>query len=327
MIEPGTRFGPYEVTAALGVGGMGEVYRARDTRLERDVAIKVLPPGLQEDEERRLRFEREARTVSQLNHPHICTLYDVGREGEQHYLVMELLEGESLAERLQKRPLPQHLVLRYGAQVAEALHAAHKQGITHRDLKPANVMITKSGAKLLDFGLAKAAAEGASPIEGLSHGPTEARPLTEKGSILGTFQYMAPEQLEGLEADARTDIFALGSAWRRTRTTDGSRPTTSRASCAGWASPTRRARERRFLSAAASGDQRCGSWRPFSSVSSRAQRGGSWWGAVRPGRAPGFRPSALSSSRAISCQAGDRLSPRTGGAWPMFARAPFGSVT
>ena len=211
MIEPGRRLGPYEIVESIGSGGMGEVFRARDTRLERDVAIKVLPPGMEEDEERRQRFEREARTVSQLNHPHICTLHDVGLEDGQHYLVMELLEGDSLADRLQKGPLPLSQALRFGTQVAEALHAAHRQGITHRDLKPGNVMLTKSGAKLLDFGLARAETDpsvsGAGDTTSL---PTAVRPLTEKGTIMGTFQYMAPEQLEGLPADARTDIFALG---------------------------------------------------------------------------------------------------------------------
>jgi hypothetical protein len=210
MIEPGKHLGPYEIVASIGSGGMGEVFRARDSRLEREVAIKVLPPGLEEDEERRQRFEREARTISQLNHPHICTLYDIGLEDGQHYLVMELLEGESLADHLQRGPLPLSQALRYGTQVAEALHAAHRQGITHRDLKPGNVMLTKSGAKLLDFGLARAETEAA-PASSATSLPTEARPLTEKGTILGTFQYMAPEQLEGLPADARTDIFAFGA--------------------------------------------------------------------------------------------------------------------
>jgi len=210
-LSVGDRIGPYEIVAPLGAGGMGEVYRARDTRLDREVAIKILPSELEGDEERRQRFEREARTVSRLNHPHICTLHDLGEQDGRHYLVMELLEGESLAERLQKGALRLYQVLRFGAQIAEALHAAHRQGITHRDLKPGNVVLTKSGAKLLDFGLAKGAGAGEGPIEGPSALPTEARPLTEKGSIVGTFQYMAPEQLEGLEADARTDIFALGS--------------------------------------------------------------------------------------------------------------------
>jgi Tol biopolymer transport system component/predicted Ser/Thr protein kinase len=200
-LSAGTRLGPYEVVAPLGAGGMGEVWRGRDTRLDRSVAIKILPADFAENAQFKLRFEREAKTISQLNHPNICTLYDVG----DSYLVMELLEGESLAERLAKGPLPLEQVLRYGVQIAEALDKAHRAGIVHRDLKPGNVMLTKSGAKLLDFGLAKSArifdADGA----------TQHKALTQEGMILGTFQYMAPEQLEGIEADARTDIFAFGT--------------------------------------------------------------------------------------------------------------------
>src|SRR5713226_4917906 len=150
-VAPGTRFGPYEVVAAIGAGGMGEVYKARDTRLERSVAIKVLPAEFSENTQLKVRFEREAKTISQLNHPHICTLYDVG----DGYLVMELLEGEPLTDKLTRGPLPIDQVLRYGIQIAEALEKAHKAGVVHRDLKPGNIMITKSGAKLLDFGLAK----------------------------------------------------------------------------------------------------------------------------------------------------------------------------
>jgi len=226
--SPGTRLGPYEILAPLGAGGMGEVHRARDTRLNRDVAIKVIPAALAAHEQIRQRFEREAKAISSLNHPHICTLYDVGlaapEEGSEagagrHYLVMELLEGESLADRLVKGPLPLHEALKFGRQIASALDAAHRQGIVHRDLKPGNVMLTKSGAKLLDFGLARTATGEPPPVGGpsssLSRLPTglapEARPLTTEGTILGTFQYMAPEQLEGTEADARTDIFALGA--------------------------------------------------------------------------------------------------------------------
>jgi Tol biopolymer transport system component/Ser/Thr protein kinase RdoA (MazF antagonist) len=189
---------------------MGEVWRGRDTRLERDVAIKILPAGLAHNEEFLARFEREAKTISSLNHPNICTLFDVGHEGDTRFLVMELIEGESLADRLAKGPFTPDLVLKYGAQIADALDRAHRQGIVHRDLKPANVMLTKSGAKLLDFGLARPAAESA-PVQGMTGMMTEARPLTQQGTILGTFQYMAPEQLEGNEADARTDIFALGA--------------------------------------------------------------------------------------------------------------------
>jgi serine/threonine protein kinase/Tol biopolymer transport system component len=210
MVAPGTRFGPYEVLSALGAGGMGEVYRARDTRLERTVAIKVLPPHLADDPERRARFEREARAASALNHPHICTLHDIGRQDGVDYLVLEYVDGETLADRLQKGPLPLEQALRVGAQLADALDKAHRAGIVHRDLKPGNVVLTKSGAKLLDFGLARVADGFAGPGT-LSTAPTRLRPLTEAGALLGTYQYMAPEQLEGQEADARTDIFALGS--------------------------------------------------------------------------------------------------------------------
>jgi eukaryotic-like serine/threonine-protein kinase len=209
-ITPGSRLGPYEITAPLGAGGMGEVWRGRDTRLDRDVAIKILPAGLAHNEEFLARFEREARVISSLNHPNICTLFDIGHDGDTRYLVMELIEGESLAERIEKGPFPPDQVLRYGAQIADALDRAHRQGIIHRDLKPGNVMLTKTGAKLLDFGLARPAAEAA-PVQGMTGLLTEARPLTEQGTILGTFQYMAPEQLEGQDADARTDIFGLGA--------------------------------------------------------------------------------------------------------------------
>jgi serine/threonine protein kinase/Tol biopolymer transport system component len=208
--QAGSRLGPYELQAPIGAGGMGEVWRGRDTRLDRSVAVKILPAGFAEDVERRQRFEREAKTISSLNHPHICTLFDVGHEGDAHFLVMELVEGESLADRLQKGPLPLDQVVKFGAQVADALSAAHKQGIVHRDLKPGNVMLTKSGAKLLDFGLARSGA-GTGAFSDSTALPTEAKPLTTAGTILGTFQYMAPEQLEGAEADARTDIFALGA--------------------------------------------------------------------------------------------------------------------
>src|SRR5215831_3220968 len=208
-LTPGSRLGPYEILGPIGAGGMGEVYRARDTRLERTVAVKVLPTHLSASPEVRQRFEREAKTISQLSHPHICALYDVGREGETEYLVMELLEGETLSERLAKGPLALEQTLRYGQEIADALDKAHRQGIVHRDLKPANVMLTKSGVKLLDFGLAKAMA---APAEkgSLTSLPTQ-QGLTQEGTILGTFQYMAPEQLEGKEADGRTDVFALGA--------------------------------------------------------------------------------------------------------------------
>ena len=212
-LSSGTRLGPYELLTPIGAGGMGEVYRAKDTRLERTVAVKVLPSHLAASPESRQRFEREAKTISQLSHPHICALYDVGREGETEYLVMEYLEGETLSDRLLKGALPFEQVLRFGTQIADALDKAHRQGIVHRDLKPGNVMITKSGVKLLDFGLAKAmTVPGAGSGASLTALPTQhGSNLTQEGTILGTFQYMAPEQLEGKEADARTDIFAFGA--------------------------------------------------------------------------------------------------------------------
>ena len=212
-LTPGSRLGPYEILASIGAGGMGEVYRARDTRLERTVAVKVLPEHLSRSPEVRQRFEREAKTISQLSHPHICALYDVGHEGETEYLVMELLEGETLSDRLGKGALPLEQTLRYGTEIADALDKAHRQGIVHRDLKPGNIMLTRSGVKLLDFGLAKVLpSPGGRDAggEGLTSVPTQAN-LTQEGTILGTFQYMAPEQLEGKEADARTDIFAFGA--------------------------------------------------------------------------------------------------------------------
>jgi serine/threonine-protein kinase len=213
----GFRLGPYEILSPLGAGGMGEVYKARDMRLERTVAIKVLPQHLSASLEVRQRFEREAKTISQLSHPHICALYDVGNQDGVEYLVMEYLEGETLADRLGRGPLPTEQVLRYGIEMADALDKAHRQGIVHRDLKPGNVMLTKSGVKLLDFGLAKALpSPGGKGVggEGLTALPTmagTAQNLTQEGTILGTFQYMAPEQLEGKDADARTDIFAFGA--------------------------------------------------------------------------------------------------------------------
>jgi len=207
-LTSGSRLGPYEILAPLGAGGMGEVYKARDTRLERTVAVKVLPSHLSENPEVRQRFDREARTISSLSHPHICALYDVGHQDGVDYLVMEYIEGQTLADRLVKGSLPLDQALRYGVEMAGALEKAHRQGIVHRDLKPGNVMVTSSGVKILDFGLAKAL--GPSPSASvLTALPTE-MPLTEKGTLLGTIQYMAPEQLEGKEADPRTDIFALG---------------------------------------------------------------------------------------------------------------------
>jgi serine/threonine-protein kinase len=212
QLEPGTRLGPYEIVGPIGAGGMGEVYRAKDTRLGRDVAIKVLPSHLSDNPELKTRFEREAKAISQLTHPHICTLYDVGSENGTDFLVMELLEGQSLADLLAKGPLPTEQVLRFGTEIADALDRAHRAGIVHRDLKPGNVMVTKSGVKLLDFGLAKVAAarEADSDLTSLPTRVAASQPLTEKGTVMGTFQYMSPEQLEGKPADARTDIFSLG---------------------------------------------------------------------------------------------------------------------
>jgi eukaryotic-like serine/threonine-protein kinase len=215
-LVPGTRLGPYEVVTSLGAGGMGEVYRARDTRLGRDVAIKILPQHLASTPEARQRFEREARAVSSLNHPHICTLYDVGHDGGTDFLVMEYLEGKMLVKRIEKGPLATPELLPIAIQIADALDKAHRQGVIHRDLKPGNIMLTKGGAKLLDFGLAKPANP---PAVDLSSSPTMSQsmaghsggPLTAKGTILGTLQYMSPEQLEGREADVRSEIFAFGA--------------------------------------------------------------------------------------------------------------------
>src|SRR5437868_5716340 len=207
-LSPGTKLGPYEVVAPIGAGGMGEVYRAKDTRLERSVAIKILPAQFSADPVRKQRLEREAKTISSLNHPHICVLYDVGHQGGTDYLVMECVEGETLAKRLEKGPLPLEQVLKYGAQVADALDTAHRSGIVHRDLKPGNIILTVTGAKLLDFGLAKPAAllPGATLTAATPHSP-----MTNEGTILGTFQYMSPEQVEGKEVDGRSDIFSLGA--------------------------------------------------------------------------------------------------------------------
>ena len=210
-MQPGARLGPYEILSPLGAGGMGEVWRARDTRLDRDVAIKVLPEKFFEDKESIARFEREAKSLAAVNHPHIAGLYSFEEASGRHVLVMELADGQTLSERLLKGPLAPDQVLKTAIEIASALDAAHRAGIVHRDLKPGNVMLTKSGAKLLDFGLAKAAASPVQPSD-LTSRPTELpRNLTAKGTILGTLQYMAPEQLEGKEADARTDIFAFGA--------------------------------------------------------------------------------------------------------------------
>src|SRR5713101_6285597 len=215
-LSAGTRLGAYEIVAALGAGGMGEVYRARDTRLDRSVAIKILPSHLACNSELKNRFEREAKTLSSITHAHICHLYDVGSQAGVEFLVMELLEGETLASRLQRGALPLQDLLKIGGQIADALAKAHRLGITHRDLKPANIMLTKSGAKLMDFGLAKPATVG--PV--LSASSSEAMtatiqspgtPISTIGMVVGTIQYMAPEQIEGREADARSDVFALGA--------------------------------------------------------------------------------------------------------------------
>jgi len=208
-LSPGTKLGPYEILSPIGAGGMGEVYQAKDTRLDRIVAIKVLPDELAESAERKARFEREARAISQLNHPHICTLYDVGEENGVDFIVMEYLEGETLAELLKRGPLPLEKALEYGIQIADGLDAAHRARVVHRDLKPPNIIITRSGVKLLDFGLAKFLDRGLE--DGASDAPTRQKDLTKDEAILGTLQYMAPEQLESKPVDHRTDIFAFGA--------------------------------------------------------------------------------------------------------------------
>ncbi|HET6372703.1 MAG TPA: protein kinase [Candidatus Polarisedimenticolia bacterium] len=209
MLATGSRLGPYEILAPLGAGGMGEVYRARDTRLERIVAIKILPAHLSEKPAARERFEREAKAISSLNHPNICHLYDVGSQDGVSYLVMEYLEGETLAERLRKGPLTLDQILKYGVDICDGLETAHRTGVVHRDLKPANIMLTKSGARLMDFGLAKPSV--ATLGSGSSSLKTRSEPLTAEGSMVGTFQYMSPEQVEGKEVDGRSDVFSLGA--------------------------------------------------------------------------------------------------------------------
>ncbi len=215
LLGQGARLGPYEVLGPLGAGGMGEVYRAKDTRLGRSVAIKVLPPDLAADPERKRRFEQEARAVSALNHPNICALYDIGSTGipgaaQVDYLVMEYLDGQSVAERVAKGPMPLREALECAAQVADALSKAHRQGVVHRDIKPGNVIITKEGAKVLDFGLAKAR-PARRAVEAAATQSIPSSPVTQAGIVVGTVPYMAPEQLEGRETDARTDIFAFGA--------------------------------------------------------------------------------------------------------------------
>ncbi len=230
-LQSGTKLGPYEIAGPLGAGGMGEVYRARDTRLDRTVAIKILNSQLVESAALRARFEREARIVSQLQHPNICVLHDVGSDGATEYLVMEFLDGETLAERLKRGPLVTEELLKIAIQIADALEKAHRAGVVHRDLKPGNVMLTKSGAKLLDFGLAKPATAGAtasvgtdatlsalsraltqtSPAPSPIHSPLPSAALSQAGTLIGTVQYMSPEQMQGVEADARSDIFSFGA--------------------------------------------------------------------------------------------------------------------
>src|ERR1700736_3578193 len=211
-LSVGTKLGPYEIVAPLGAGGMGEVYRARDTRLERTVAIKILPAQFSSDPVHKQRFEREAKSVSSLNHPNICVLYDVGHQEDMDYLVMECIEGETLAKRLERGALPTEQALKIGTEIADGLDKAHRSGVVHRDLKPGNIMLTKTGAKLMDFGLAKTNPVPRPPSSGLTQTlATPQHPLTAEGTVVGTFQYMSPEQVEGKEADARSDIFALGA--------------------------------------------------------------------------------------------------------------------
>src|SRR2546425_5022706 len=210
LIASGDRVGPYEIVSLISRGGMGEVYRARDTRLDRTVAIKLLSPGVVENVARRERFEREARAVYRLNHPHICSLYDVGERDDTSFLVMEYVEGETLAEPLGRGVLPIDQVVRYAVEIAGALEHAHNHGIIHRDLKPANIMLTAAGVKLLDFGVAKL--RGQASVGGRASGvvpPLET--VTEDGTVVGTLQYMAPEQLQARDTEARTDIFAFGA--------------------------------------------------------------------------------------------------------------------
>jgi eukaryotic-like serine/threonine-protein kinase len=221
-LAPGTKLGPYEVQSPLGAGGMGEVYRARDTRLDRTVAIKVLASHLSSSPELKQRMDREARAISSLNHPNICQLHDIGSQDGTEFLVMEFLEGETLAERLKRGPMALPEIFKIGIAMAEALAIAHRHGIVHRDLKPGNIMLTQSGAKLMDFGLAKplgiansGAGSNAAPPSFTAavtlSGPSPLSPLTTAGTIIGTIQYMSPEQIEGKEADARSDIFAFGA--------------------------------------------------------------------------------------------------------------------
>ena len=210
-LPAGVKLGPYEIQSPLGAGGMGEVYRARDTRLDRVVALKILPVRLSENREAKERFDREARAISSLNHPNICHLYDVGLQDGISYLVMEYLEGETLADRLSRSALPLEQALKIGVEICEGLEKAHRRGVIHRDLKPSNIMLTKTGAKLMDFGVAKAQVAAVGVDSSSNSLATRAEPLTAEGTIVGTFQYMSPEQVEGKDADVRTDIFSLGA--------------------------------------------------------------------------------------------------------------------
>lgn len=212
-LSPGTKLGPYEVQSQLGAGGMGEVYKARDTRLDRIVAVKILPVHLAEKSDAKERFDREARAISSLSHPNICSLFDVGSQDGLRYLVMEFLEGETLASRLMRGPVPLQQLLKYGMEICEGLEKAHRSGVVHRDLKPGNIMLTNVGVKLMDFGLAKSASPlSTSPVLSATlTSPAGSPPLTAEGTIVGTFEYMSPEQVEGKDVDARSDIFSFGS--------------------------------------------------------------------------------------------------------------------
>ena len=204
-LAAGTRLGPYEILAPIGAGGMGEVYKARDTRLDRTVAVKVLPERIAKREDLRTRFEREAHAVAPLHHPNICTLYDIGNQDGTGYMVMEFMEGETLAARIEKGAVPLDQAIPVATQIADALDRAHRAGVTHRDVKPQNIMLTRDGAKVLDFGLAKSSSKLGPAEETLTNA------LTTEGAVMGTPQYMAPEQFEGKEADARSDIWAFGA--------------------------------------------------------------------------------------------------------------------
>src|ERR1017187_4392365 len=211
-LATGTKLGPYDIQSPLGAGGMGEVYQARDTRIDRTVAIKILPTQVSQDSDAKQRFDRVARAISSLNHPNICILYDVGTQDGISYIVMEYLQGQTLADRLDKGPLPFGQLLKYAIDICEGLDRAHRSGVIHRDLKPGNIMLTKTGAKLMDFGLAKSVAIAASLVSNFtatSFTPAS-HPLTMQGTVVGTLQYISPEQIEGKEADARSDIFSLG---------------------------------------------------------------------------------------------------------------------